>query len=86
MFVGVPAPHIDALRAQRPDAMEHDKTLLIDIVKVFNACLRREAAKHDSRMIDVFAISAGADGKASGEQHIDDYHLRPAALDLALRS
>jgi hypothetical protein len=36
-------------------------------------------------MIDVFAISAGPDGKASGEQHIDEYHLKPDALDLALR-
>jgi hypothetical protein len=36
-------------------------------------------------MIDVFAISAGPDGKASGKQHIDDFHLKPEALGLALR-
>ena len=85
IFVGVPAPHLDALSAQHPDASADDKALLIDIVKVFNMCLRRAAAEHGCRMIDVFTISAGPDGKASGEQHIDDFHLKPGALDLALR-
>jgi Flp pilus assembly protein TadD len=85
LFVGVPAPHFDTLSPEHPDASADNKALLIDIVKVFNIYLRRAAAKHGGRMIDVFAISAGPDGKASGEQHIDDYHLKPAALDLALR-
>jgi tetratricopeptide (TPR) repeat protein len=85
IFVGVPAPHLDALSPQHPDASDADKALLIDIVKAFNLCLRQAAAKHGYRMIDMFAISAGPDGKASGEQHIDDFHLKPGALDLALR-
>jgi Flp pilus assembly protein TadD len=85
IFVGVPAPHLDALGAQHPDASDGDKALLVDIVKVFNMCLRRAATKHGYRLIDVFAVSAGADGKASGEQHIDDFHLKPDALDLALQ-
>jgi tetratricopeptide (TPR) repeat protein len=85
IFVGVPAPHLDALSGQQLGASDADKALLIDIVKVFNMCLRRAAAKHGCRMIDVFAISAGPDGKASGEQHIDDFHLKPGALALALR-
>jgi hypothetical protein len=85
LFVGVPAPHLDLLSPRYPDASADDKALLIDVVKVFNIYLRRAAARHGCRMIDVFAISAGPDGKASGEQHIDDYHLKPGALDLALR-
>lgn len=84
IFVGVPAPHLDALSGQQPEASEGDKALLIDIVKVFNMCLRRAAAKRGCRMVDVFGISAGPEGKASGAQHIDDYHLKPGALDLAL--
>lgn len=85
LFLGVPAPHLDALSAQHPDASDGDKALLIDIIKIFNLSLRRAAAKHGHRMIDVFAVSAGPDGKASGKQHIDDYHLKPEALGLALR-
>jgi tetratricopeptide (TPR) repeat protein len=85
IFMGVPAPHLDELSVQHPDASDGDKSLLIDIVKGFNLCLRRAAGTHGYRMIDVFAISAGPDGKASGEQHIDEYHLKPDALDLALR-
>jgi hypothetical protein len=85
LFMGVPAPHLEALSGQHPDASDGDKALLVDIIKVFNLSLRRAAARHGHRMIDVHAISAGPDGKASGTQHIDDYHLKPDALALALR-
>jgi Flp pilus assembly protein TadD len=85
ILVGVPAPHIDAVAAELLDTTADDKSLLVDIVKVFNMCLRRAADQHGFRMVDVFAVSAGPDGKASGEQHIDPYHLKPEALALALR-
>jgi hypothetical protein len=85
ILVGVPAPHLDALVAEHLDASADDKSLLIDIVKMFNMCLRRAAEQHGFRMIDVFAVSAGPDGRASGEQHVDPYHLKPEALALALR-
>jgi tetratricopeptide (TPR) repeat protein len=84
-LVGVPAPYLDALAAEHLDASADDKSLLIDIVKMFNMCLRRAGEQHGLRMIDVFAISAGPDGAASGDQHIDPYHLKPEALALALR-
>jgi tetratricopeptide (TPR) repeat protein len=85
ILVGVPAPHLDAVGAELPDASAEDKSLLIDIVKVFNMGLRRAAEQHGFRMVDVFAVSAGPDRKASGDQHIDPYHLKPEALALALR-
>src|ERR1041385_8806725 len=85
MLVGVPAPNLAAVAAELPDAGAEDKSLLIDIIKVFNMGLRRAAEQHGFRIIDVFAVSAGPDGKASGEQHIDPYHLKPEALALALR-
>jgi len=85
ILVGVPAPHIDAVAAELLDTTADDKSLLVDIVKMFNMCLRRAAEQHGFRMVDVFAVSAGPDGKASGEQHVDPYHLKPEALALALR-
>lgn len=85
IFVGVPAPHLDALAAEHADANADDRSLLIDIVKVFNMSLRRAAEKHGRRMIDLFALSAGPDGKASGDQHVDPYHLKPETLGRALR-
>jgi tetratricopeptide (TPR) repeat protein len=85
ILVGVPAPHLDAVSAELPDASAEDKSLLIDIVKAFNMGLRRAAEQHGFRMVDVFAVSAGPDGKASGDQHVDPYHLKPEALALALR-
>jgi hypothetical protein len=84
ILIGVPAPHLDALAAEHPDASPDDKSLLIDIVRVFNMCLRRAADQHGFHMVDVFAVSAGPDGKASGEQHVDPYHLKPEALARAL--
>jgi tetratricopeptide (TPR) repeat protein len=85
ILVGVPAPHLDALAPEHPDASPEDKSLLVDVVKLFNMSLRRAAGARGFRMIDVFAISAGPDGKASGDQHVDPYHLKPEVLGLALR-
>jgi tetratricopeptide (TPR) repeat protein len=84
ILVGVPAPHLDALAAEHPGLDAGDKSLLIDIIKMFNMHLRRAAGEHGFRVIDVFDVSAGPDGKASGEQHVDPYHLKPEALALAL--
>jgi len=84
ILLGVPAPYLDALAAEHLDADAEDKSLLIDIVKFFNMYLRRAADEHGFRVIDLFAVSAGPDGKASGEQHVDPYHLKPEALALAL--
>lgn len=84
MLLGVPAPNLKALAAEHADASADDKSLLIDIVKAFNMYLRRAAEQHGFRVIDVFAVSAGPDGTASGDQHIDPYHLKPEALALAL--
>src|SRR5262249_8423574 len=81
LFFGVPGPQIDRGAAGTGGS----RSVLMDIVKVFNMCLRRAADQHGFRMIDVFAVSAGPDGKASGEQHVDPYHLKPEALALALR-
>lgn len=85
ILVGVPAPYLDALAPEHPDASSEDKSLLVDIIKLFNVSLRRAADERGLRMVDVFTISAGPDGKASGDQHVDPYHLKPEVLGLALR-
>jgi hypothetical protein len=85
ILIGVPAPHLDALAPEHPDAGPEDKSLLVDIVKMFNMSLQRATRERGFRMIDVFTISAAPDGKASGAQHVDPYHLKPEALALALR-
>ena len=74
----------DLLGPQHPDISNSDKALLLDIVKVFNRCLAQAATPRGYRVIDVFTLSAGPDGKASGERHIDDFHLKPDSLTLAL--
>jgi tetratricopeptide (TPR) repeat protein len=86
ILVGVPAPYLDALAAQHRGASADDKALLIDIIRFFNMNLRRAADKRGWRMLDLFALSAGPDGKASGEQHVDDHHLKPETLALALHA
>jgi hypothetical protein len=84
IFVNVPAPHLDALTAEHPDMIAEDRALLMDIVKMFNMFLRNAVSNRGHRIIDVFAISAGPEGKATGAQHLDAYHLKPDALVLAL--
>jgi hypothetical protein len=84
LFLGVPAPHLDLLRVQHPTMTQADRDLLVSIVQNFNLSLERSAASSGHRYIDVYRISAGPEGKASGDVHIDDFHLRPDALDLAL--
>jgi Flp pilus assembly protein TadD len=84
LFLGVPAPHLDLLRLQHPAMTQADAALLISIVQNFNLSLERSAAASGHRYIDLYRISAGPEGKASGDMHIDDFHLRPDALGLAL--
>jgi len=81
IFVGVPAPHLEALSAEHS---AEDKALLIDIVRAFNMGLRHAAAERGHRMVDVYAVSRGPDGKASGDWHVDPYHLKPEALAQAM--
>jgi tetratricopeptide (TPR) repeat protein len=84
MFIGVPAPHFAAMTARDPAPGDEDKALLIRIIRLFNGSLERAAKEKGHRYIDVYQASAGADGAASGLQHLDDIHLKPDLLRLAL--
>jgi tetratricopeptide (TPR) repeat protein len=84
MFLGVPAPHFAAMPSREPALTDDDKTLLIRIIRRFNQALQRAAAAGNHRSIDVYTPSAGEDGAASGLHHLDDIHLKPDVLRLAL--
>lgn len=84
-FLAVPAPNVPLLR-QRPGGLSTDDVdLLVRTTKLFNQALERAAIRSGHALVDVYALSAGPDGTATGERHIDDYHLQPDALRLALR-
>ena len=84
MFLGVPAPHFAAMTSREPPLTDDDKTLLVQIIRLFNQSLERAATAGNHRYIDVYALSAGVDGAASGLHHLDDIHLKPDVLSLAL--
>lgn len=84
MLLGVPAPHLDALSATRGELSAEERTLLVRIIQCFNAALVRAAKARGLGYLDMYTLSARADGAASGEAHIDEVHLKPDALARAL--
>ncbi len=84
MFLAVPAPFFKALAPRYPDLTRETQDLLVRIIQAFNRSLERAAVATGHRVIDVHRISAGPDGAASGRHHLDDIHLKPNALSLAL--
>jgi tetratricopeptide (TPR) repeat protein len=83
LFLGVPAPNI-AGSSRYGHASDEDKSLLVDAIRLFNAAVERAATAAGHRYVDVYTPSAGAGGTASGRLHLEDVHLRPDALQLAL--
>ena len=84
MLLGVPAPHFAAMAPRDPAVTDDDKALLIQIIRLFNRSLQQAAAERGYRFIDVYALTAGANGAASGLHHLDDIHLKPDVLSLAI--
>jgi tetratricopeptide (TPR) repeat protein len=84
MLLGVPAPNFAAMAPRDPALTDDDKALLIHIIQLFNRSLQSAAANRNLRFIDVYGLTAGADGAASGLHHLDDIHLKPDVLSLAI--
>lgn len=82
-FLGVPAPNFVA-KSRNAEASAEEKMLLVRTIRLFNAALERTAKAAGHRYLDVYTPSAGADGTASGSLHLEDVHLKPEALQLAL--
>jgi tetratricopeptide (TPR) repeat protein len=71
---GVPATNIP-LNTLSHEAAEQ----LVNVIRLFNAVLKKEALAAGMDFLDVYALTDRGDGIASGEWHIDDYHLLPHA-------
>ncbi len=83
-FLNVPAPHFDAMPPRLPSVTDGDKDVLITIIDLFNTSLARSAAAKGHRVIDVHRLTAGTNGASHGRHHLDDIHLRPDVLAVAL--
>jgi hypothetical protein len=84
MLLGVPAPNFTAMASRDPALTDEDKALLTEIIRLFNHSLQQAAAERNLRVIDVYGLTAGTDGAANRLHHLDDIHLEPDALSLAL--
>lgn len=80
-FLGVPAPYLSALLRRHPELADPaDQKLLVRIIQSFNGALSAVAQAGGYKFLDIYAVSAGADGSANGAAHVDDYHLKPETL------
>lgn len=75
---GVPATNIqlDKLSA---DAGKQ----LVSLIRLFNASLKNQVVAAGLEFLDVYALTNSGDGIASGEWHIDQYHLLSSAIVVA---
>lgn len=84
MLLGVPAPNFAAMPPRDPALTDDDKRLLIDVIRLFNLSLQRATAGRNLRFVDLYSLTGGTDGTASGRHHLDDIHLKPDVLSLAV--
>ena len=59
--------------------------LLVKLIGLFNAALKDQALAAHMDFLDVYALTDRGDGAASGEWHIDNFHLLPSAITEAFR-
>lgn len=76
---GVPAPAPTVL--QRVPAA--DIAAFLSVPRRVNARLAHCCARLGWPFIDLYELTSGADGRATGNWHLDDYHLMPTALSAA---
>jgi tetratricopeptide (TPR) repeat protein len=72
-FIGVPAPQKEKADAE-----------LVAVIRMFNTRLKQDAEIRGCRFIDIYTLTAGPDGIASGTYHVDGVHLGPGALQAAI--
>jgi tetratricopeptide (TPR) repeat protein len=72
---GIPAPNID-FSLISPE----DTKLLISLIQHFNMVLKQESIKLGFGFLDAYALTNRGDGISNKEWHIDDYHLKPSAI------
>lgn len=70
-FLSVPAPHISSGDRRH-------------VITLFNNALRKHVTSSRHTFIDTYTPSQGSDGYAHGQLHIDNFHLKPEALQAIL--
>ena len=71
---GVPATNIPLNTLTAEEAKQ-----LVDHIRQFNIILKKQALAAGMDFLDVYALTDRGDGIASGDWHIDTYHLLPNA-------
>lgn len=72
---GIPAPNIDFSLVSLEDAK-----LLISLIRHFNTVLKQASIELGFGFLDTYALTDRGDGVSNKEWHIDDYHLKPNAI------
>lgn len=85
IFIGVPAPNIEALQARGLNLGNEKALLLAQTIRQFNQSLEASTLAARAGFVDVFKLTAGENGFSSGVYHIDQFHLKTEALGLAPR-
>lgn len=78
---GVPATNVP-LHTLTADAAKQ----LVRLIRVFNTMLKEQALAAGMDFLDVYALTDRGDGTASGQWHIDDFHLTPSAMAEAFQA
>lgn len=73
---GIPAPSNIRLGTLATETADQ----LIKLIRLFNATLKEQTLAAGMDFLDVYALTNRGDGVASGEWHIDSYHLLPSAM------
>lgn len=79
---GVPAPH--HARSSETAMSDSDLGAYLDMIRRFNVAVAELANKHGCGFVDLYAMTVGEAGTATGDQHIDRTHLYPSAIHEAL--
>lgn len=75
---GVPATNI------KMDKMtEEERKQFVQLIRSFNILLMEQSLFAGMAFLDVYALTDRGDGIASGQWHVDDYHLLPSAMSEA---
>jgi tetratricopeptide (TPR) repeat protein len=82
-FLNVPAPNVEGLRKGYTDFTPEEEDRLVMVIRLFNDELARVVSEYGCRVIDIYGLTAGPDGRADGSYHNDEHHLKPDALGLA---
>ncbi len=72
VFSGVPACNADINHLNKADMNE-----FLDVARRFNQHLQEAVEKSGGRYMDLYSITDSGNGRAGGEQYLDNFHLSP---------